>query len=237
MATSDMTLTDLKSRARGISLGLYAADLGHLGDAAGRARGWGCDILHFDEMDGEFVPAMIGGPGVVRAVGGDMLRDVHLMIAHPARHVAAYVQAGADIITVHAEAPDAADAIAGIRAAADRAGRPVLAGLALMPGTDPDAIGALLALAPDMFLVLSLDPRDGRPADIPAACARLRDVRDRTRATRPVLAFDGGVTLNSINEIAACAPDIIVSGSAVMKADDPMNAFGQMQKAWQTRGV
>lgn len=234
---NDIQIDNLKQRARGISLGLYATDLGNLSAAAQKARDWGCGIAHFDEMDGNFVPAMIGGPGFVKASGQGLLRDVHLMIARPSSQVAGYVKAGADMITVHAEAPDASEAIAGIRSAARQAGRPVLAGLGLMPGTDPDDIGDLLALEPDLILVLALDPRDGSPADIPAACARLAGLRHRTAATRPVLAFDGGVTLASIREIAACAPDLIVSGSAVLKADNPEAVFADMQAAWKnTRG-
>lgn len=222
---------DLKRRVRGISLGLYAANLAALGAAADTARGWGCEIVHFDEMDGNFVPAMVGGPGFVKAAGDSLLRDVHLMIARPSAHVAAYVEAGADIVTIHAEAPDAAEAIAGIRRAAAARNRPVLAGLGVMPGTDLDGVADLLALAPDLIAVLSLDPRDGTPADIAAAKARLRDLRQRTAATRPVMAFDGGVTPDTIAEIAAAAPDLIVSGSAVFKADDPQSAFAAMQAA------
>lgn len=221
----------LKHRARGISLGLYAADLGALGAAAQTARGWGCTTLHFDEMDGCFVPAMIGGSAFVKAAGSDLLRDVHLMVSRPSAHVGRYVKAGADIITVHAEAPDAPEAIAAIRAAAAAENRPVLAGLGVMPGTDLDEIAPLLALEPDLLLVLSLDPRDGTPADIPAATARLELLRERTASTRPVLAFDGGVTLDSIAEIAAAGPDLIVSGSAVFKADDPKTAFATMRTA------
>ncbi len=219
-----MTPNSLKTRARGISLGLYAADLAHLADAAQMAVGWGCDILHFDVMDGVFVPAMTAGPGFVQALDRGALRDVHLMVEAPARHVQSYVNAGADIVTVHAEARDAGAALGLIRSAA----RPVLAGLALMPSTTLEAAEPLLALNPDMILVLSLDPRDGAKPDIPAACARLETLRARFGANGPLLAFDGGVTLDSIARIAACRPDIIVSGSAVFKAKDPAAAFRAM---------
>jgi len=229
------SVTDLKSRAQGLSLGLYAADLGDLRNAAARAAEWGCGVLHFDEMDGNFVPGMIGGPGFVGSVGGRLLRDVHLLVAHPSRRVSAYVKAGADLITVHAEAPDAAEAICNIRQSATAAQRPVLAGLGLMPGTSIDDIGELLELAPDMILVLSLDPRDGSASDVHAACTRLHKLRRRCGAAGPVFAFDGGVTENTISEIAAAGADMIVSGSAVLKADDPARAFGIMREAWVER--
>ncbi len=219
----------LKTRARGISLGLYAGDVGALGATALMARGWGADILHFDEMDGNFVPAFVGGAplvGAVRKGAPDAFLDVHLMHARPAAQVGAYLKAGADLITVHGEAPGAAEALAAIGESA----RPVLAGLALMPATEPDP--ALLAAA-DLILVLALDPRDGAKPDIAAACARIRALRERTQHTAPLIAFDGGVTLEVIDQIAAARPDMIVSGSAVMKHENPRAAFERMRAAWQ----
>ncbi len=222
-----MSIDDLKSRAKGISLGLFAADLGNLRRAAQNVAEWDCDILHFDIMDGVFVPQMIGGPGFVAAMDLGLLRDVHLMVQDPAAHVESYIKAGADMITVHAESDNAAEAIKIIQASE----RPVMAGLALMPGTTLDDAAPLLALNPDMILVLSLDPR-GTPADITAACARLTALREI--APDAMLAFDGGVTLDSIAEIAACAPDMVVSGSAVLGAKKPKRAFAAMVKALET---
>ena len=219
----------LKSRARGISLGLYAGDPGALAATARTAQGWGATILHFDEMDGSFVPGFLGGPalvGAVRKAAPKAFLDVHLMHARPAALVGGYVRAGADLITVHAEAEGAAEALEAVRAA----DRPVLAGLALMPTTAPDP--ALLARA-DLVLVLSLDPRDGSKPDIPGACTRLEALRNSTNRTKPLFAFDGGVTLDVIDQIAAARPDMIVSGSAVMKHPTPPAAFEQMRAAWQ----
>ena len=223
-----MNIEALKTRSKGISLGLFAADLGDLRGAARDAATWGCDILHFDIMDGVFVPQMTGGPGFVKALDAGMLRDVHLMVAHPAQRVASYVKAGADIITVHAEAEDAAEAINIMRSSASEEGCPVIAGLGIMPGTSLEDISDLLALKPDMILVLSLDPRGKNPPDITAACARLTELRAMYGSDGPLLAFDGGVTLDSIAEIAACQPDIIVSGSAVFGAENPQEAFKAM---------
>ncbi len=222
-----MSINDLKSRAKGISLGLFAADLGNLRRTAQNVAEWDCDILHFDIMDGVFVPQMIGGPGFVAAMDLGLLRDVHLMVQNPAAHVESYIKAGADMITVHAESDNATEAIKIIQASK----RPVMAGLALVPGTTLEDAAPLLALNPDMILVLSLDPR-GTPADITAACARLTELRETVPDT--MLAFDGGVTLDSITEIAACAPDMVVSGSAVLGAKKPKRAFAAMVKALET---
>ncbi len=215
----------LKARSRGIGLGVMAGDLGALRDTARQALGWGCDILHFDVMDGVFVPGLTAGPGFVRALDCGALRDVHLMVQDPGAQVAGFVAAGADLITVHADAASAATAIAEIRAA----DRPVLAGLALMPGTPVD-MALIEATAPDLVMVLSLDPRNATPPDITAACARLTDLRARL-GTNTLLAFDGGVTARTIAEIAAAGPDLVVSGSAIFKAPDPGLAFADMARA------
>ena len=224
---------DLMARARGISLGLFAADLGNLEEAAQSAIQWGCDILHFDVMDGVFVPQMMGGPGFVAALDMGALSDAHLMVQNPADHVEGYVMAGADMITVHAESTGAADAIDAIRGASENAGRPVMAGLALMPGTSLEDAGDLLAMEPDMVLVLSLDPRTNNPPDITSACKRIAELRALPALRGSVLAFDGGVTLDSIQEIAAARPDMIVSGSAVLRAPDPKVAYQAMAAAME----
>ena len=234
----DEALKRLRQRARGISLGLFAADLGCLRNAAEQVMAWGGDIVHFDIMDGVFVPQMVGGPGFVRAVGtgpageggkqAPPLRDCHLMIRDPLAHVASYVDAGADIITVHAESENAGRALDAIRDAARKAARPVMAGLSLMPGTSLQQAEPLLERSPDLVLVLSLDPRDGAAPDIPAACTRLEELRARRTDSQQVLAFDGGVTLESMPRIAACKPDMVVSGSAVFKADDPSAVYREM---------
>ncbi|OUS04176.1 hypothetical protein A9Q96_14535 [Rhodobacterales bacterium 52_120_T64] len=225
------TLENLKARSHGISLGIFAADAGNMREAALEASGWGCGIIHFDIMDGVFVPQMTGGAGFVKSIDVGAVRDVHLMIDNPEQHAAAFVAAGADIITVHAEAKGAAEAIMAIRAAAAAAERPVLVGLGLVPDTSPDDVQGLLDMKPDMILVLSLDPRTKNPPDISAACAKLTSLRERFGSNGPILAFDGGVTLKSIDEIAACKPDMIVSGSAVFGAGDPSASFNTMARS------
>ncbi len=110
----------LRARLSGLSLGVFAADHGRLHAAAERAAAWGAAALHFDVMDGVFVPAITGGPAFVAALDVGLPRDVHLMVDAPSRQVAAFADAGADVITVHAEAPDAAEAIAAIRAVSQK---------------------------------------------------------------------------------------------------------------------
>ncbi|WP_169054342.1 ribulose phosphate epimerase [Nitratireductor sp. XY-223] len=224
-------MESLKERCRGISLGIFAGDPGNLRADAEAAASWGCDILHFDVMDGVFVPQISGGPGFVKALTGNMIRDVHLMVQRPADHVADFVAAGSDIVTVQAESEAPTDALRAIRAASESARRPVLAGLCLMPDTTLDDAGELLAMDPDLVLVAALDPRRKQPADIDRACGRVAELRRRYGPDGPLIQLDGGVTADTIGEIAGVAPDLVVSGSAVMRTADPAAAFRGMKDA------
>ena len=222
----------LLDRSRGISVGIYAAPLGALGAASAQLAGWGARLVHFDVMDGVFVPQITGGPAFVKALGDGLVRDVHLMVADPDAQVDAFAQAGADIITIHAEAATAATALAAVRAASARLGRPILAGLGVMPGTPLEQLDPLLALQPDMILMLSLDPRTGTPPDLALAGERLRALADRAAPARPLLALDGGVTEKTIALACAERPDIVVSGSAIFGAPDPEAAYRRLDAAW-----
>lgn len=221
----------LKTHCTGISIGMFAADLGNLRQAAHDVASWGCKFAHFDIMDGVFVPQMTGGPGFLKTVGTDMFRDVHMMVENPTSHVTSYVKAGADIITIQAESQNPADAISTLRAVAEQENRTVLAGISLVPATALDDIAHLLDMKPDLLLVLSLDPRDKNPPNIAATCARVQELRNILGPVLnggPVLAFDGGVTAQSIAEISACNPDMIVSGSAILGAPDPHASYKMM---------
>lgn len=222
----------LRERARGISAGLFAAPLGELAEAERDMAGWGAGIVHFDVMDGVFVPQITAGPGFVKALDTGMLRDVHLMVADPAAQVDAFAEAGADIVTIHAEAPTARAALDAVRAASDRLGRPILAGLAVMPGTPLDSLAPFFDPMPDLILVLALDPRDSAPADLVRAGERLAALEKWVAPHRPLLAIDGGVTLDTIADAAAPGPDMIVSGSAIFRAADPAAAFATLSRTW-----
>ncbi len=207
-------------------MGIFAGDLCNLTSEAEDAWRWGCRILHFDVMDGVFVPQLTGGAGFLSGLAGGMVKDVHLMVHRPADHVAHFVAAGADIVTVHAESEGADVAIDKIRSAAMGANREVLAGVSLMPETSFEDAKHVLSKGPDLFLVLALDPRNKEPADIVRACCRVEAVRKRF--PNCLVAFDGGVTLETMPEIARVQPDIVVSGSAIMGAQDRRETFRSM---------
>ena len=222
---------DLKQRCRGISAGIYAAPLGALADSTRKLADWGGQLVHFDVMDGVFVPQMTAGPDFVAALDTALVRDVHLMVARPEEQVLPFAKAGADIITIHAEAPGAAEALAAIRKAAAELDRPILAGLALMPGTPIESIVPLLDPVPDVILILALDPREKAPPRVADAAVRAQAIKQMVAPARPLIAIDGGITEKSIAEAAAAAPDIIVSGSAIFRASDPAATFRRLSDA------
>lgn len=224
----------LGSRSRGISLGIFAGDAGNYRGNVDAAATWGCNVLHFDVMDGVFVPQISGGPGFVKSLASGMVLDAHLMVHQPADHVESFVAAGADIITIHAESERPADALNAIRQSARDTDRTVLAGLAILPDTSIDELGGLIDLNPDLILVAALDPRTKEPADVSRACDRVLDIRKRFGSDCPLIEFDGGVTLETIEDIASAAPDLVVTGSAVLRADQPEAAFKKMAQAFPT---
>ena len=216
----------LTAKTAEISLGLFAGDMTRLAETAADAASWGAKLLHFDVMDGVFVPQLTAGAGALQGLSAYACLDAHLMVQRPAELVSDFVKAGTRILTIHAEAEQPERALLLARTAAAANGQQLCAGLALMPSTALEAVQQLFELKPDIVLVLSVDPRNGQPADIDAALDRLNRVR--AQLPQALIAFDGGVTPTSLAPIAAALPNIVVSGSAVMRAANPAESFRNM---------
>ena len=156
-----------------IAPSILSADFAALGDDIERVEGGGADQLHVDVMDGRFVPNLTIGPVVVAAIRKRtrLPLDVHLMIVEPERFVAEFVAAGADMVTVHAEAcPHLQRTLAQIRELGAKAG------VALNPSTPPDALRYVLDDL-DLVLVMSVNPGFGGQAFIPGAHRKIREVK------------------------------------------------------------
>jgi len=196
-----------------IAPSILAADFARLGAAVEEAEQAGADMIHVDVMDGHFVPNITMGPVVVAAVkrASGLPIDVHLMIDAPERYVEAFVAAGADIVTVHAEvAPHLHRVLQQVREAGARVG------LALNPLTPLTVLeGALPFL--DLVLVMTVNPGFGGQDFIPASLGRIEAVRRMRDRINPncTIEVDGGITVKTAASVVAAGANVLVAGSAV----------------------
>ncbi len=200
-----------------IAPSILSADFAALGEEIARVEAAGADLLHVDVMDGHFVPNLTIGPPVVEAVRKRtrLPLDVHLMIEAPERYLSAFKSAGADLLTVHAEAcPHLHRTLQQIRDLGAKAG------VALNPSTSPAALEYVLD-ALDLVLVMSVNPGFGGQAFIPTTYAKVREVRTLL-GSRPVeVSVDGGVKLEHAAPLVAHGATVLVAGSLIFGAPDP----------------
>ncbi len=195
---------------------ILSADFGRLAEEVRAVEAAGADWIHLDVMDGRFVPNITIGPLVVRAVRAatSLPLDVHLMIVEPERYVAEFAAAGADWITVHAEAsPHLHRTLQQIRAAGARAG------VALNPHTPEDVLRHVLPDL-DLVLVMSVNPGFGGQRFIPAALPKLASLRGMIDAAGLSIALevDGGVAPATAREVIGAGARVLVAGTAVFGA-------------------
>ena len=212
-----------------IAPSILSADFALLGAAIETVERGGADLIHVDVMDGHFVPNITIGPPVVRAVKrvANVALDVHLMIADPDRYAEAFAEAGASMISVHAEVlPHLHRSIAFLKSLG------VKAGVVLNPST-PVVTLEDVAGDVDFVLVRSVNPGFGGQTFIPRSEHKVRAVRallDQAGNSAPI-EIDGGIDLLNIERVVQAGAEIVVAGSAIFNTPDPAAATRALKRA------
>ena len=212
-----------------ISPSVLAADFSRLGDEVKKVQRAGAQYIHLDVMDGIFVPNISFGPPVISSLRKvtDIFFDVHLMITKPERYVKDYVDAGADLITIHYEScDDPAEVVKLIKSFG------VKACVSIKPATPPEVLYPLLSEL-DMVLVMTVEPGFGGQKMIPETVDKVRAIREYADANgiNIDIEVDGGITPSNVGDVIKAGANVIVAGSAVFRAEDPAKAISDMINA------
>lgn len=212
-----------------ISPSVLGADLLRLGEEIKLVEKLGLKWLHLDHMDGHFVPNISFGPDFVAAMRKqtDLFLDVHLMFSNPMKYIRAYAKAGANLISIHAEAED--DPKEALAAIAEYG---IKAGLVINPGTDPETIRDLLPLC-DMVLVMTVEPGFGGQSLREDCVAKIPVLRQMIRETgRDILIeVDGGIKQENAQMVIDAGADVLVIGTGLFRAKDPKAVVKTVMKA------
>ena len=204
-----------------VAASILSADFANLHKDCTRLLEAGADVMHFDVMDGHFVPNISYGAPVLTCLHAalpDVFYDVHLMISDPARYAADFAKAGADLITFHLEAvPDTVEeVIAAIRATGCQVG------ISIRPGPPVEAVFPYLGVV-DLILVMSVEPGFGGQKFLPTTPTRIAAIRaERARlGCNTLIEVDGGINTVTGPQCIEAGVDWLVAGNSLFRAEDP----------------
>jgi ribulose-phosphate 3-epimerase len=235
------SLKRLLNEAPSLSVGILTADLVNLGSELRLLEEAGAKLVHVDVMDGVYCPWMTAGPPLIKALKTTLLKDVHLMVHEPLGKVREYVEAGADIVTIH---PDASahphrvlQEMGGMENVNDRE-RGIIRGVALNPGTPLETLNPLIDEL-EMVLLLAVNPGWGGQKFAKSTFGRIEEVKKMIAESGKeiLLCVDGGITKGNVAEIARTGVDLVVAGSAVFDGKTPReNAREMLQVVAEAKG-
>ena len=206
---------------------MLSADFKILGEELKATEENGATYIHYDVMDGMFVPSLSFGPGILQSIrpASNMVHDVHLMIEEPIRYIEAFAKASADIITVHIEACKDLDAtIEKIRECGCKVG------VSIKPATPVSALKPYLDKI-DMILIMSVEPGFGGQKFIPTSLAKIEEARKMVDESglNIDIQVDGGIYTHNVEDVLKAGANIIVAGSAVYNGDTVANTKAMME--------
>ena len=206
---------------------MLSADFKELGKEIRTIEENGAKYLHFDVMDGIFVPSISFGMPVLESIrpGTSLVCDAHLMITEPIRYIEAFAKAGADLITIHLEACEDVEAtIAKIRECGCKVG------ISICPETPVSSLEDLVDKV-DMVLIMSVHPGFGGQKLIPESLDKIRELKTMldAKGLDVDIQVDGGIYTTNVAEVIEAGANIIVAGSAVFKGDTAKNTIDMME--------